>query len=92
MSRKHYEENFKKQIVNIYNQGNHTYRGLSEEYDIAPSTIRQWVIRYNDTESFDIENNRTDKEKRVIELEKRVKQLEMENDILKQAALLLGKK
>lgn len=26
MSRKHYEENFKKQIVNIYNQGNHTYR------------------------------------------------------------------
>jgi len=34
----------------------------------------------------------TDKEKELIELRKRNKQLEMENDILKQAALLLGKK
>ena len=54
--------------------------------------MRQWVIRYNNTQSFDVEDNRTDKEKRLIELEKRVKQLEMENDILKQAALLLGRK
>lgn len=44
MPRKHYEENFKKQIINIYNQGNHTYRGLSEEYDISPSPMRRWVI------------------------------------------------
>lgn len=34
----------------------------------------------------------TDQEKELIELRKRNKQLEMENDILKQAALLLGKK
>ena len=92
MSRKHYEENFKKQIVNIYNQGNHTYRSLSEEYGISPSTMRQWVVRYNNTQSFSAEDNRTDDENRMIELEKRVKQLEMENDILKQAALLLGKR
>lgn len=92
MSRKYYDENFKKQIVNIYNQGNHSYRGLSEEYGISISTMRQWVVRYNNTQSFNAEDNRSDEEKRVIELEKRVKQLEMENDILKQAALLLGKK
>ena len=92
MSKKHYDENFKKQIVNIYNQGNHTYRSLSEEYGIAISTMRQWVVRYNNTQSFNAEDNRTDEEKRVRELEKRVKQLEMENDILKQAALLLGKR
>ncbi|MFU0827155.1 MAG: hypothetical protein ACFWTJ_06380 [Lachnoclostridium sp.] len=35
---------------------------------------------------------KTDEEKRIKELEKKVKQLEMENDILKQAALLLGKR
>ena len=92
MSRKHYEENFKKQIVNIYNQGNHTYRSLSEEYGIAISTMRQWVMRYNNTQSFNAEDNRTENEKRIIELEKKLAQLEMENDILKQAALLLGKK
>ncbi|MBZ4668194.1 MAG: hypothetical protein JG775_1346 [Defluviitaleaceae bacterium] len=52
MSKKYYEENFKKQIVKIYNQGNHTYRELSEQYGIAASTMRQWVIRYNNTRSF----------------------------------------
>jgi len=92
MSRKYYEENFKKQLVNIYNQGNHIYRDLHEQYGVSPSTLRQWVVRYNNTKSFSAEDNRTDEENRVIELEKRVKQLEMENDILKQAALLLGKK
>ena len=92
MSKKYYEENFKKQIVKIYNQGNHTYRELSEQYGIAASTIRQWVIRYNNTRSFNAEDNKTDEEKRIKELEKKVKQLEMENDILKQAALLLGKR
>ena len=92
MSKKRYEENFKKQIVKIYNQGNHTYRELSEQYGIAPSTIRQWVIRYNNTKSFNAEDNRTEEENEIIELRKKVKQLEMENDILKQAALLLGKR
>ena len=92
MSKKYYEENFKKQIVKIYNQGNHTYRELSEQYGIAASTMRQWVIRYNNTRSFNAEDNKTDEEKRIKEIEKKVKQLEMENDILKQAALLLGKR
>ena len=31
MKVKRYEENFKKQIVNIYNQGNHTLRQLGED-------------------------------------------------------------
>ena len=92
MSKRYYEENFKKQIVNIYNQGNHTYRELNEQYGVAASTIRQWVVRYNNTESFNAEDNKTDQEKELIELKKRNKQLEMENDILKQAALLLGKR
>ena len=92
MTKKRYDEDFKKQLVKIYNQGNHTYRGLSEEYGVAAPTIRTWVIRYNDSKSFNIDENRTEEEKELIELRKRLKQLEMENDILKQAALLLGKR
>ena len=71
----------------LYNQGNHSYKELSDQYGIAPSTMRQWVIRYNNTRSFNAVDNRSDEEKRIIELESKVKQLEMENDILKQAAL-----
>ena len=53
---------------------------MSRKY-CEKNSKRQWVIRYNNTKSFNAEDNRTDEESRVIELEKRVKQLEMENDI-----------
>ena len=92
MARRRYDEDFKKQIVKIYNQGNHSYRNLGDEYGVAAPTIRTWVLRYNNSNSFDVDDNRTEEEKELIELRKKVKQLEMENDILKQAALLLGKK
>jgi len=92
MSKRYYEESFKKQIVKIYNQGNHTYRELGKQYGIAPSTLREWALRYNNTKSFKAEDNKTEEEKELIELRKKVKQLEMENDILKQAALLIGKR
>ena len=73
IKRKYYDDDFKKQIVNnIQNQSNHTYRSLSKEYDMAIYTIRQRVVRYNSTKSFDAEGNRTDEEKRLIELEKKV--------------------
>ena len=50
------------------------------------------MIRYNNTQSFKAKDNITEEENELIELRKRNKQLEMENDILKQAALLLGKR
>ena len=92
MTRKRYDEDFKKQLVKIYNQGNHSYRSLSDEYNVAAPTIRTWVLRYNNSNSFELKDNLSEEEKELIELRKKVKQLEMENDILKQAALLLGKK
>ena len=92
MAKNRFDEDFKKQLVKIYNQGNHSYMSLSEEYGVSAPTIRTWVIRYNDTKSFNIDDNRTEEEIELIELRKKLKQLEMENDILKQAALLLGKR
>ena len=82
---KRYEEDFKKQIVALYNNGK-PLADINREYGIAKSTIKTWVERYNDSGSFKIDDNRTEEEKELIELRKKVKQLEMENDILKQAA------
>lgn len=63
MTRKRYDEDFKEQLVKIYNQGNQSYRSLGEEYDVAAATIRTWVIRYNESESFNIDDIRTKEEK-----------------------------
>ena len=88
---KRYKEEFKKQIVSLYNNGK-SLADLNGEYGIAKSTISTWIERYNGSGSFNIDDNRTEEEKELIELRKKLKQLEMENDILKQAALILGKK
>lgn len=64
--RAHYEEDFKIQLVQIYNQGSHTYRELSEKYGVAISTIRDWVVKYNKSKSFNVDDNRTEEEKEII--------------------------
>ena len=55
-------------------------------------TIMNWIQKYNKTGSFKAYDNRTEEEKELIRLKKENQQLKMENDILKQAALILGQK
>lgn len=89
--RRQFTEEFKKQVVNLYNNG----KGRSEiirEYDLTPSALNNWIKQYNTTGSFKAKDNRTEEENKLIALEKELKQLRMENDILKQAALIMGRK
>lgn len=51
-----------------------------------------WIQKYNKTGSFKACDNRTEEEKELLRLKKENQQLRMENDILKQAALILGQK
>ena len=88
---KRYEEEFKKQIVSLFNNGK-SLADLNREFGVAKSTIKEWVERFNKTESFKASDNRTEEEKELIKLKKENKCLKMENDILKQAALILGQK
>ena len=91
MTRKRYSEDFKKQIVELYNSGKPVLN-IEREYDLHASVIYGWIKRYNKSGSFKASENRTPEEKRLIELEKENRQLKMENDILKQAALIMARK
>ena len=82
---------FKKQIVALYKSGKQVSK-LSREYDVATPTIYKWIKESDTTGSFRMQDNLTDEQKELIELRKRNAQLEMENDILKQAALIMGRK
>lgn len=88
---KNYTEEFKKQIVAIRNTGK-TVGEISREYDIASSTINKWVSDYSNTGSFQAKDNRSTEENELLRLKKYISRLEMENDILKQAALIMGRK
>ena len=90
-SRKYYTEEFKHQIVQLYENGKRR-RDIMKEYETTGTSIDNWVKRYKNSGSFQIKDNRSKEELELKELKRRNKELEMEVDILKQAALIIGRK
>ncbi|UZQ30505.1 transposase [Spiroplasma endosymbiont of Stenodema calcarata] len=91
MAKNHYTDEFKQQIVGLYKMGQ-TPEQLANDYQIGKSTVWKWAHQFSNSDSFKAKDNRTPEENELIQLRKKVKQLEMENDILKQATLIIGKK
>ena len=91
LKRKYYTEEFKHQIVQLYENGKRR-RDIMKEYEITGTSIDNWVKRYKNSGSFQIKDNRSKEELELKELKRRNKELEMEVDILKQAALIIGRK
>ncbi len=89
--KRNYTDDFKRQVVNLYNNGK-SRSEIIREYDLTPSAFNNWIKQYNNSGSFKAKDNRTEEEQELIELRKRNRQLEMEVDILKQAALIMGRK
>ena len=90
-NKKSYTNEFKIQLVNLVNNGE-SLNSVSKEYGISTSTVHTWVKNINNSGSFKAADNRTEEENKLLALEKENKQLRMENDILKQAALIMGRK
>ncbi len=86
-----FTDDFKKQIVRLYQSGKQA-SVLSKEYDISLPTIYKWIRESHTTGSFKTNDNLTDEQRELKALRKRTAELEMENDILKQAALIMGRK
>ena len=85
--RRTYTDEFKEQLVQLYLNGKRKC-DIIREYDISASLLDKWIKQSQTTGSFKEKDNRSDLENELIMLRKKNKQLEMENDILKQAALI----
>ncbi len=81
--RRTFSEEFKHQIVQLYNAGKPKAE-ICREYDLVPTVINRWIQRINETGSAKECDNRTPEELELLKLRKENKQLKMENDILKQ--------
>ena len=84
--RRSFSKEFKLQMVQLYLNGKPA-KEITQEYDLTESSIHNWVRQYENTKSFKSKDNMTPEQIELIQKDKRIKQLEMENDILKQAAL-----
>lgn len=65
---------------------------IVREYDLTASSLDKWIKQHQASGSFKEKDNRTDDENELIRLKKENQRLLMENDILKQAALIIGRK
>ena len=85
---KSYDEDFKKTIVNLYENG----KGISElsrEYGVGKSTIDSWIKIYKTIITSTGETTTNDE---ILKLQMKNRELEQEVEILKKAVAIFSKK
>ena len=88
---RHFTDEFKRQIVGLYNAGK-PKREIMEEYDLGKSTVERWIKSIDAAGPPRAADNRAPEQSRVVELERENKRLRMEVDALKQAAPMFARK
>lgn len=81
MTTKRYDEDFKKSIVSLHENGR-SFNSLSREYGVSVSSIAKWSRMYSTVST---EEGKVFTAKQIKELQKRNALLEEENLILKKA-------
>ena len=89
-TRKSYDEDFKRHIVELYDAGQ-TKAELAKAYDLHPTTVSNWIKFHKNSGSFHSKDNLTDEQKRIKELENKLKDKQMEIDVIKKAMVLMLK-
>lgn len=89
--RRYFSPEFKEQVVQLHLSGKPRTE-IIKEYDLTPSAFGKWVSQHQSTGSFEEKDNRTPEQEELNRLRKENQRLAMENDILKQAALIMGRK
>ena len=84
-----YTEEFKQQIVDLYNSKTKTVLSLSSEYGVSAVTIYQWIKQLSPVKISDTEEMSS---KDYDKMKKRIAELEMENEILKKATAIFARK
>ena len=84
---KRYTEEFKQQIADLYKQGNKSISVLENEYGVSRTVIHGWIKKYCKIE---IDNKQSVTMAEYKKLQKKNKQLEMENEIFKKSTAIFA--
>jgi transposase len=85
-----YTADFKRKIAELVESGK-SLAEISREYGMSKGTASTWHRQYKTSGSFKAVDNLSTEDKELRQLRKENKRLKMEVDILKQAALILGR-
>lgn len=88
MPRKTFTHEFKQECVNLVVQHKYSVTQAAETMNIGLSTLQRWLRQYRGEVRGDtpIATAITSEQRRIQELEKQVRQLQSDNDLLKKAS------
>ena len=85
---KTYTEEFKKTIVELYENGNKNKSELAREYGTSEGNVRAWIKKYGTLKTSTGETTNNDE---ILKLKKELQQVQLENEILKKAVAIFSK-
>lgn len=80
-SKHKFDDEFRKQIVDLAKSKTKTIKEIAREYGLSTNIINNWLKKYRNTSSFRDEDQLTPEEKEIRELKKKIKQIQEENEI-----------
>lgn len=89
MTKKVYDIEFKKTIVSLYDSGK-TANELCSEFNISISSVNRWRKEFSDSKTSS-ESYIIEEKQRIKALEKELKDIKLERDILKKAVNIFAK-
>ena len=86
---KRYSDDFKANIIKLYQEEKRSKASLTKEYDVHPTTVGNWI---NHVQPIRLPDGGTVSATEFKDLQKKYQEVLEENEILKAAAVLLGKR
>lgn len=87
-NQRRYTQEFREQIVELYNTGSKTFTQLESEYGVSRATLHNWIRKHSPVQ---VSENETITAKEYRTLQKKIRELEIENEILKKATAIFAK-
>lgn len=84
---KHYPEKFERDVVAFARSSNLSQREVARDFGISTHSVQRWV-KQADVDDGVVDGVSTDDQRELVELRRRTRQLEQENEILRRAAVL----
>ena len=88
--RKKYSPEFKADAVSLVTEQGYSAAEAARSLSINSNMLRRWIAQQKNDEPFVGNGNLTEDQRQIKELKQRVKQLEMEKEILKKATVFFA--
>lgn len=82
---KRYPPEFKRDVVAVARRGDLSVPEIAVDFDIAQESVRRWV-RQADVDDGIVEGRTSSEQTELVQLRRKMRRLEMENEILRRAA------